>query len=367
MSIKTNSRVYHKYFMKLALLQAKRMLGNTSDNPSVGCVITQKGNIISSGVTNFYGRPHAEYQAIKSCKKSIKNSNLYVTLEPCSHFGKTPPCVNLIIKNKIKKVYFAIKDPDIRSYNKSSLKLKKANIKVENKITNIDINKFYRSYISYKCSDLPFVTSKIAISKDLKTINKKSKFITNKFSRSRVHLLRSQHDCILTSSETIIKDNPLLNCRVNGLEKRSPTIIVLDRNNRIPIKSKIFNKKTNIQIIIFYSKEKPKKLKTLSRNNIKFYKIDTNDSKKLDLRKVLSKVKQLGYSRVFLESGAKLTESFFRNKLINDFYVFISKYSLKRNGSGSIRFFFNTFLKNKIKNVEKVYLFGDKLITYRIK
>ena len=128
MSIKTNSRVYHKYFMKLALLQAKRMLGNTSDNPSVGCVITQKGNIISSGVTNFYGRPHAEYQAIKSCKKSIKNSNLYVTLEPCSHFGKTPPCVNLIIKNKIKKVYFAIKDPDIRSYNKSSLKLKKANI-----------------------------------------------------------------------------------------------------------------------------------------------------------------------------------------------------------------------------------------------
>ena len=128
MSTKTNNNQHHKYFMSLALLQAKRMIGNTSDNPSVGCVITQNGNLIASGVTNFCGRPHAEHQAIKSCKKNFGNTNLYVTLEPCSNFGKTPPCVNLIIKNKIKKVFFAIKDPDIRSYNKSSVSFKKANI-----------------------------------------------------------------------------------------------------------------------------------------------------------------------------------------------------------------------------------------------
>ena len=367
MSTKTNNNQYNKYFMKLALMQAKRMIGNTSDNPSVGCVITKNNNLVSSGVTSFCGRPHAEYQAIKSHKKSIKDSNLYVTLEPCSHYGKTPPCVNLIIKNKIKKVYFGMKDPDIRSYNKSTLKLKKASIKVENKIHYIDINKFYRSYIRYKSNDLPFVTSKIAISKDFKTISKKSKFITNEYSRARVHLLRSQHDCILTSSETIIKDNPLLNCRINGLESRSPTIIILDKNNRIPIKSKIFNKKNKAKTIVFYSKKNLKKLKILNSNKIKFYKMPIDNKKNFDLKKILKKVKQLGYTRVFLESGATLTENFFKSKLINDFYVFISKYYLKSNGSGDVRFFFNTFLKKKIKNVEKIYLFGDKLITYRIK
>ena len=118
----TNPSKYQKnsYFMGLALQQAHKSLGNTKENPSVGCVIVKNNHVISAGFTGINGRPHAEQNAINFSKKNVKNSELYVTLEPCSHYGKTPPCVNKIIKSKIKKVFFSIKDPDPRSYNKST-------------------------------------------------------------------------------------------------------------------------------------------------------------------------------------------------------------------------------------------------------
>ena len=107
--------------MKLALAQAQRNVGNTKTNPSVGCVIVKNGSLISAGFTSYNGRPHAEYNAINFSREKLCNSDLYVTLEPCSHFGKTAPCTKSIIKNKIKRVYFSIKDPDPRTYNKSSI------------------------------------------------------------------------------------------------------------------------------------------------------------------------------------------------------------------------------------------------------
>ena len=132
--------------MKLALLQANRNLGNTKDNPAVGCVIVDKDCILSVGNTSVNGRPHAEQNAINHSKFDIKNSVIYVTLEPCSHYGKTPPCVNLIIKNKIKKVFFSLKDPDERSYDKSTNQFKRNRIEVKNGILAQDIKNFYKSY-----------------------------------------------------------------------------------------------------------------------------------------------------------------------------------------------------------------------------
>ena len=119
MSTNQNKKNRDSYFMSLALKQAMINLGNTKKNPSVGCVITKNNSIISTGRTGRSGRPHAEYNAIKNIRKNLINSSLYVTLEPCSHYGKTPPCVKEIIKRKVKKVFFSIKDPDQRSYNKS--------------------------------------------------------------------------------------------------------------------------------------------------------------------------------------------------------------------------------------------------------
>ena len=252
----TNQNNYQKhiFFMKLALLQAKKVLGNTKLNPAVGCVITRNNSLIGVGSTSLNGRPHAEDNAINFSKVDLNNSNLYVTLEPCSHLGKTPPCVKMIIKNKIKKVFFSVKDPDLRSFNKSSKILNKEKISVNIGISSNEIKDFYRSYFRYKKKKLPFVTCKLAISKDFFTINRKNKWITNLYSRSRVHLMRSNHDCVMTSSETVINDNPLLTCRINGLEKRSPSRIILDRKLRIPINSKIIKKDGIYSTIIFHNK-----------------------------------------------------------------------------------------------------------------
>ena len=200
-----NKNLSHSFFMRLALQQAKKTLGNTKENPAVGCVIARNNQLISAGYTDLNGRPHAERNAINFCKTNLKNSILYTTLEPCSHHGKTPPCVQLIANKRIKRVFFSVKDPDIRSYNKCSKKLKKKGIYVKSGIYSFEIKKFYKSYFLAKKKALPFVTCKLAISKDFFTINKKKRWITNKYSRARVHLMRSFHDCIITSSQTIIK------------------------------------------------------------------------------------------------------------------------------------------------------------------
>ena len=189
MFIKQNKSKEDKYFMRLALQQAKKHLGNTKTNPSVGCVIVKNGTLLSLGSTSFNGRPHAEYNAIKSSRFNLKNSNLYSTLEPCSHYGKTPPCINQIIKKKIKKVFFSIYDPDRRSFNKCRKHLSKKGIQVKKDILSQEVNTFYRSYIKSKNSKIPFVTCKLAVSKDFYTVNKKNKWITKKIRKVIMHFL----------------------------------------------------------------------------------------------------------------------------------------------------------------------------------
>ena len=356
----------HSYFMKLALEHAKKNLGNTKTNPSVGCVIVKNNKVISAGNTGLQGIPHAEFQALKSTNK-ISNSDLYITLEPCSHYGKTPPCVNKIINNKIKKVFFSVHDPDIRSFNKSSNILKKKGIKVNKGVNYKEVKDFYRSYFLFKEKKIPFVTLKLAVSKDLKTINKKKRWITNVHSRSRVHLMRSMHDCIITSSQTIIKDNPILNCRIEGLESSNPTKVILDKNLKIPLNSNIFNKKKNNKIIIFNNNFNKKKIKNLRKKNIKLVKISLNSKNELNLKETLKEISKLGFSRVFLECGETLATSFMKENLVNDFNLFISKKKVGKLGSGSIKKYFNTFLKSKKSATIKVNLYGEKLISYKIK
>ena len=162
MSTKLSRSQKNSYFMGLALLQARKNLGNTRENPSVGCVIVKKNNIISLGHTSLNGRPHAEVNAIKSSLKNIKDSSMYVTLEPCSHYGRTSPCVNTIIKKKIKNVFFSLKDPDPRSYNKCKKILNKKGISVFHNISETRIKNFYKSYICSKKKNVAFSYSKIS-------------------------------------------------------------------------------------------------------------------------------------------------------------------------------------------------------------
>ena len=324
MFTKKNNQLVKNFFMNLARKQAHYALGNTGTNPAVGCVLVKNGCIISAAYTGYNGRPHAEFKAIKNINGKTKGSYLYVTLEPCSHYGKTPPCVKLISKAGINKVFFSVKDIDPRSHDKSSNYFKTQNINVEKNVFYKEINSFYRSYYKFKKKELPFVTCKLAISKDMFSKNIKEKWITNRFSRGRVHLLRSMHDCLITSYKTIKDDNPRLNCRINGLSRRSPRLIILDKNLKISLKSKVFNEKNNSNIIIFYNKSDKVKFKRFKDLKIKLVKLNLNSSNKFNLRDVLRNIRNFGYSRIIVESGKNLLFEFLLYWSVGAFYSFIT-------------------------------------------
>jgi len=367
MSTKLSKYSINNYFMNLALKQAYKVLGNTKKNPAVGCVIVKNNSMISAGSTSIYGRPHAEQNAINCCRRKIRNSVIYITLEPCSHYGKTHPCVKKIIKKQIRKVVFSINDPDIRSFNKSTTQLKKSKIIVESGVLKNKVRNFYKSYFNFKKKSLPYVTAKIAASKDLYTNQKDGRWITNESSRARVHLMRSQHDCILTSYKTINSDNPKLTCRINGLSYLSPTPIILDKKISISIKSNILKSSNSNRTIIFYNNFNKNKLKFLQKNKVKLIKMPTDKRGFFDLTNILNKIKLLGFSRIFLESGLNLTRQFLKEGLINDFQLFISNKKLGKNGSNNIKKTMKTFLQNKKFIKPRVNLYGDKLISYRLK
>ena len=352
--------------MRLAYQQAVKVLGKTKTNPAVGCVIVKDNNVISASATSINGRPHAEHNALKILKKNDKNIHLYSTLEPCSHYGKTSPCVKKIINKKIKKVFFSIKDPDIRSYNKSTSILKKRKIKVSANVLANEVSKFYKSYIKYKKKDLPFVTCKLAVSKDFYLNDTQKKNITNEFSRGRGHLLRSNHDCILSSSSTVIDDNSKFTCRVPGLEKFSPTRVILDRELKIPINHNLILLAKKYRTIIFYNKIKKTKIKMLKKKNVKLIKAPLDINGLFNLKNILKKIKYFGYPRVLLESGLKLSSNFFKSNLVDDFYLFISNKKIRSHAKNNIKEFIKLYLKNKKHANLKVNLFGEKLIKYTV-
>lgn len=228
------SQFDHK-FISYALNLAQKNLGGTAPNPVVGCVITRDNVIISSGVTGRGGRPHAEKIAIDKVanKKILEGATLYVTLEPCSHFGQTPPCVDEIIKNKFARVVIATADIDERVNGNGIKKLREAGIDVVCGVLEKEAQEINRGFFTAKKLGRPFVTLKLATSLDGKiaTKNYDSKWITSKTARNFSHLLRAKNDAILVGANTAKYDNPQLNCRLPGLEDFSPRPIILSQEN----------------------------------------------------------------------------------------------------------------------------------------
>ena len=179
--------------------------------------------------------------------------------------------------------------------------------------------------------------------------------------------MRSYYDCIMTSSKTIIKDNPRLTCRISGLESNSPARIILDKMLKIPTTSRIVRSADKHRTFIFFHKSNEKKIKTLKKLKIRLIKTSLGEDGNFDLKNILMKVKILGFSRIFLESGLNLTTNFLNKGLVDDFQLFISSKNLGKNGNNSFKKNMKLFFKNKKFTNEKVNLFGDKLISYRIK
>ncbi len=276
-------------FMRFAINLAINQKGLTGTNPSVGCVIVKDKKIISYGVTSLNGRPHAEAIALKKCKINSSESTIYVTLEPCSHYGKTPPCTNNIIKSKVKKVYYSIEDSDLRSSNNSKKILKSKKIIVKSGLLQNNTKRFYKNYDYVRKYKMPYVTGKLACSSNF-NILKNKKPITNEHSRKVSHLLRYQNQGILTSYKTINSDNPRLNCRIKGLEKFSPARLIIDKNLKIKMKSYIISNSNKYNTIIFHSSRNKKKINNLKYKKIKLIYLKLNNYDLIDLNKIFKKI-----------------------------------------------------------------------------
>ncbi len=359
-SRKNNSLKLKNIFLNLAFEKAKINLGKTKLNPSVGCVVVKDEAVVSSGYTSIGGRPHAEYNALKF-KKNLKDADLYVTMEPCTHYGLTPPCTNLIKKKGIKKVCYSFNDLDKRTFNKAKSILNKKKIIVE-KILPSNYTNFYQSYYATKKDVIPLVDAKIAVSKDYYTINKGSKWITNYLSRNRAHLIRSEYDCILSTSKSINKDNSLLNCRLSGFNTDKPDLFIIDLKLKIKKSLNLFKRTKKRKIFIITSNFQSKKTLYFKKKGVKIISIKSLDTKS-DFILLLKTLKKYGYNRILVESGLIFLNTLIKNKLISNLYFFQSSKILGKNGINNST---NKFIKKmNFKRKIRVNLNGDNL--YKIK
>ncbi|MDG1437580.1 MAG: bifunctional diaminohydroxyphosphoribosylaminopyrimidine deaminase/5-amino-6-(5-phosphoribosylamino)uracil reductase RibD, partial [Emcibacteraceae bacterium] len=233
-------------YMKMALDLSRRGLGHVAPNPSVGCVLVKDGHIIGRGWTGQGGRPHAEVYALNSAGVA-HGATAYVSLEPCAHFGKTPPCAETLVNADITKIFIATGDPDPRVSGKGIAILEDAGIEVCEGLLKEDADLINKGFFQVISENKPLVTIKLATSKDGKIAKKHGEqtWVTGSKARMRGHLYRANHDAIMVGINTVLVDDPSLDCRIFGLENRSPIRVVLDSELRLPLESKVCD--TSIQ------------------------------------------------------------------------------------------------------------------------
>ncbi len=337
-------------YIQLTLEIAKRGSGFVSPNPMVGCVITKNNKIIGAGYHQKYGENHAEINAINSAVESLEGSTLYVNLEPCSHYGHTPPCVDKIIESKINRVVIGTLDVNPLVSGNGVKKLKKAGVDVKVGVLEkecTELNKFFFKYITSKT---PYVTLKIAQTLDGKIADDSyySQWITSTESRKLVHSLRASYDAVLIGRKTAETDNPLLTVRLT--EGRNPWRIVLDSNLKLKPDLRIFTQNSDGKTILVTSKEslsKKSKLKKLSELGVRIIFVKKNGNDKLNLRSILKELSILEITSVLVEGGSGVFSSFMKQNLFDDILLFISP---KLLGSGV-----SAFDSIKINDLRKAY------------
>lgn len=315
-------KIYEK-LMKKCISLAKKSKGRTSPNPLVGAIIFDDDfRIISKGRHEYYGGNHAERNAVLSAKEDLKGKSIIVNLEPCSHFGKTPPCADLLIEKGFKRVIFGMVDPNPVVAGNGKRKLENAGINVIEGILENECKELNKIFIKNHTKKLPYITIKTAVTLDGKiaTSTGNSKWITDEVSRKEVQKLRNEYDAILTSSQTVIKDNPSLTCRIkNG---RNPIRIIIDTNLTTPSDSKVYNNDGTRVLIITSKNANDNKIKNYPQN-VEFIKCSLKDNH-IDLREAVKKLFELRIMSILTECGGTLNTAFIKENLADELIQFIA-------------------------------------------
>lgn len=312
-----------EYYMSLAIKEAKKGLGKTSPNPCVGAVIVKEGLIIGKGHHKRAGMPHAEVEALNSLKDDPTGATLYVTLEPCNHYGRTPPCTEAILKAKIKRVVIGTRDPNPHVKGQGAERLISEGVEVKVGVLEKDCLRLNEAYFKFMLKGLPFVYAKSAITLDgfTATSTGDAKWITGKKAREYAHRLRSMVDVVMVGSGTVIKDNPLLTVR-HVKSYRIPHRVVLDSMLSIPLESHLVLEGKNT-LIFTSDKVDMDRIRSYESGGAKVIRCPTKEGR-IDLTKCLEILGQMGFQSILLEGGPTLLGSFVKERLVDKFYVFLA-------------------------------------------
>ena len=329
------SKARDERWMRTALTLARRGLGQVWPNPAVGCVIVKDGRLAGRGWTQPGGRPHAETVALAQAGDAAKGATVYVTLEPCSHHGKTPPCADALIGAGVERVVCALEDPDPHVSGNGFAKLRDAGIKLDLGLLNdeaVDVN---RGFLLHRTLGRPMVTLKMAASLDgrIATKSGESRWITGEAARHAVHLMRAEHDAVLIGAGTALADDPMLDTRLSGMAGTSPVRVIADSGLSLSLNSRLAVTADKIPTWICHRKDiDGSRKKAWASTGAKLIAVD-EDNGRMVPADLLTKLAEMGITRVLCEGGATLAASLISDGLVDRLVMFSAGLTIGMEGT----------------------------------
>jgi diaminohydroxyphosphoribosylaminopyrimidine deaminase/5-amino-6-(5-phosphoribosylamino)uracil reductase len=336
------------HFMQAALALARRGLGTVWPNPTVGCVLVKDGEVVGRGWTQPGGRPHGETEALARAGAHATAATAYVSLEPCCHHGKTPPCTDALIAAGIARAVVAIEDPDPRVAGRGIAKLREAGIAVETGLGADEAAEINAGFLMRIGKGRPLVTLKLASTLDGKiaTATGESRWITGEAARNRAHLLRATYDAVMVGVNTVVVDDPLLTCRLPGLEGRNPVRILIDGSLRVPLTAKLIATARDVPTWIIHRRAADAARRQAVHDcGVELIEAPVTDSAEMDLGVALQELGKRGLTRVLVEGGAKLAGALCEADLVDRLAWFRAPLLLGGDALPSIEAFGVTALK----------------------
>jgi diaminohydroxyphosphoribosylaminopyrimidine deaminase / 5-amino-6-(5-phosphoribosylamino)uracil reductase len=354
-------------FMALALALGRRGLGRTWPNPAVGAVIVKDGVIVGRGWTQTGGRPHAEIEALRHAGAAAAGATLYVTLEPCSHHGKSPPCADAVVAAGISRVVSALEDPNPEVAGAGHARLRASGIVVDVGLGAEQARHDHAGHIRRMVGGRPHVLLKLAVSADGKAAaaGPRPVALTGEVARERVHLLRAQTDAIMIGIGTALADDPLLTCRLPGMAQKSPVRIVLDTALRLPLGSRLVRNAQEVPVWVFGGTNASRGEEAdLRANGVEVFRSADDTAGRIDPRPVLEFLAKRGITRLMLEGGPALAASLVAADLVDEAILFHSPKIVGADGIDALDGMPLAALTERLKPVMDEPFGADRAATY---
>lgn len=319
-------RAVAEFFMRIALEEAGRGLGRTAPNPAVGAILVKGGRIVARGHHRQAGAAHAEVMAIEAAGGRAKGADLYTTLEPCDHYGRTPPCTRAILEARIRRVICASVDPNPLVDGKGVTRLRRAGVEVITGVLREEADRLNRPFFKWVSSGMPYVTAKAAVTLDGKLASAAgdSKWITGAPARLRVHQLRDQVDAVLVGAGTVRKDNPRLTTRLPGGGGRDAVRVVVDSGLTLAPGAAVFNQRSTARTIVATVKGAgAARRRRLEARGVEVWTLPGREGA-VDLRALLRRLGRAGFLHVLVEGGARVFATLLRRRLVDELWIFVA-------------------------------------------